>query len=653
MTCKRQTLRLAPLLAHLAFPLALAGGAAQVASAAAPAVALAAAAAPVSAPAAAAAAAPVSAPAADTPMNTIIQRELQPQLDYFFTRLAAEKEGLLIDGHKPFASNDKFLPGKIAIGLSYVLLNKTADDPTLETRLAQYRDIADMTVGMDNHSWGIYYYLSALHSLKKAGLLERAVSPATLAKLRTQLDWRKFVSQPDYELINLPTNYFGVAFSVARLRMLLGWEDDSGAAVLLKKTLHHYEAYSGTYGFSDETSGEGRFDRYSILLIAEICERFLETGLPVTPDLKQKLRKAATVALNLATETGEGFSFGRSLGPYGETAMLEILSVAAKLDVLTPEEKTFAYTYSSRIAARYTSFWYDPAMKSVDMWGNGRRTDAYRGKHRILGENFSLLHQLIFTNAQWNDAGFKDRKVDPGLGKWLARTQPKFSLTRFAKGEYDRALAVYRDRGHVFSLLMVNGGAGQHDNSPYYPLPFAHGLVAGIPDSGYANPQLLPKFKLADGTQLVGAAYLKDIKSSRVGNSWRVRYRQDELDRLGEKAPVKDARIALETEYLFAPGSITRTDTYTPRGELAVEALTLEFSSFSGAPVADGTRIRFGEGSVTGFEVTGLAACEAQPTKGSDLYKSPNGALPSHVRCASPAFSFKRPLVVRWVLKYR
>lgn len=594
-------------------------------------------------------AAPAASAAPDVPMNTIVQKELQPQLDYFFTRLAAEKEGLVIDGYKPFASNDKFLPGKIAVGLSYVLLNKAPGDPALETRLRQYREIADMTVGMDNHTWGIYYYLSALVSLKKAGLLERAISPETLARLRLQLDWRKFVSQPDFELINLPTNYFGVAFSVARLRMLLGWEDEAGSKVLLDKTLSHYDAYSGTYGFSDETAGEGRFDRYSILLIAEICERFLETGLEVTPDLKQKLRKAATVALNLATASGEGFSFGRSLGPYGETAMLEILSVAAYLDVLTPQEKNFAYTYSSRIARRYTDFWYNPAMKSVDMWGQGRRTDTYRGKHRILGENFSLLHQLIFTNGQWNSAGFKDRKVDPGLGKWLDKTQPPFSLTWFARGEYDRALAIYRDKGHVFSLLMVNGGASQHDNSPYYPLPFAHGLVAGIPDSGADRPQLLPKFTLADGTQLIGAAYIKQIASARKGKTWRVSYRQDELDKLGAKAPVKDPRIALKTEYTFAPGSITRHDTYTPQGELEVASLTLDFASFSARPVVKGKRIRFGEGSVTGFEVTGLAACAAKPEES----KSPNGPMPTLVSCATPAFTFKKPMVIKWVMTYR
>lgn len=589
----------------------------------------------------------------DTPLNAIVQNELQPQLEYFFSKLAAEKENTVIDGQKALASKDKFLPGKIAIGLSYVLLNKAKDDPALETRLREYRDIADMTVGMENHTWGVYYYLSALVSLKKAGLLERAVSPATLAKLREKLDWRKFVTQPDYELIDLPTNYYGVAFSVARLRMMLGWEDESGGKILLDKMMHHYDAYSGKYGFSDETSGEGRFDRYSILLIAEICERYLETGLPVTPELKQKLRKAATLALNLANADGTGFSFGRSLGPYGETAMLEILSVSAQLDVLTPEEKTFAYTYSSRIARRYANFWYDPDMNSVDMWGKGRRTDTYRGKHRILGENFSLLHQLIFTNEQWNQAGFKDAKVNPALAPWLARTQPAFSMTTFAKGEYDRALAVVRDRGHTFSLLMINGGAGQHDNSPYYPLPFAHDLIAGVADSGYERPQLIPKFKLADGSELIGAAYIKNIKSARVGKTWRVSYQQDELDKLGSRAPVKDARISLKTEYSFGPGSITRTDTYTPRGELAVEALTLDFASFSGAPTISGNRVRFGEGAVTGFDVTGLAACTVSPTNGNHLYKSPNGPMTSHVACASPAFSFKRPLVVKWVMRYR
>jgi len=222
---------------------------------------------------------------AQAPMNRIVQDNAYGQLEYFFDQLVKEKDGLVIDGYAPFKSGDKFLPGKIAAGLGYVLTHMEQGDPRLPQRLVDYRAIADLTIGMDNHTWGIYYYLGALYRLKQAGLLEQAVSPATLAKLRNKLDWRHFVRQPQWELINLPTNYFGVAFSIARLRMLLGWEDDSASQVLLDKMLRHYAAYSGQYGFSDETAGEGRFDRYSILLIAEICERYVETGLEVTPDL--------------------------------------------------------------------------------------------------------------------------------------------------------------------------------------------------------------------------------------------------------------------------------------------------------------------------------------------------------------------------------
>jgi hypothetical protein len=590
---------------------------------------------------------------AQTPMHQLIQTHIYPQLDYLFDKLAAEQMQVTLDGVAAFKSNDKFLPGKIAVGLSHVLLNTAPGDPRLPERLRQYRSIAAMTAQMDNHTWGIYYYLGALYSLKQAGLLEQAIDPATLESLKRSLDWRHFVTTPEFELIKLPTNYYGVAFSVARLRMLMGWEDDSGSKALLDKMMSHYATYSGKYGFSDETPGDGRFDRYSILLVAEICERYIETGLPVTPELKTMLRKAADLALKLADHNGNGFSFGRSLGPYGETAMLEILSVSAYLDVLTPQEKVYAYSYSNRIAAKYIESWYDPAIHSVDMWGKGRRTDTYRAKHRILGENFSLLHQLIFTNEMWNRAGMQGKAPRTDLQAWLERNQPKSSLAWYARGEYDRALAVYRDKGHVFSLNMVNGGPSQHDNSPYYPLPFANGLIAGTPDSGAAHPQLLPKFTLADGSELIGAAYLKQISAKQDRQRYRVAYRQDELDKLGASAPVKDARIALDTQYTFEPGRITRSDTYTPKAALKVAKLSLEFASFSDLANVKGSRISFGDGAVTSFSVEGLDTCRAESTGGEEPYKAPYGPMKTHVACESGEFMMDKPVVVKWVIDYK
>lgn len=591
-------------------------------------------------------------PLAAMPMNHIVQNELVPQIDYLFQKLRKEKTTLALDGEPAFNGKDKFLPGKIAAGLGHLLLNMPANDPKRAQYLSDYRDIADMTIDMDNHTWGIYYYILTLYQLKKAGMLEQAVTPQTLALLKKKLDWKTFVTTPDFKLINLPTNYYGVAFSIARLRMLMGWEDEADSKILLDKMLRHYETYSGTFGFSDETDGEGRFDRYSILLIAEICQRFMETGLTVTPELKGLLRKATDVALNMANTSGDGFSYGRSLGPYGETAALEILAVSAELNVLTAEEKQYAYAYATTIVAKYADFWYDPAIHSVDMWGKGRRTDAYRGKHRILGENFSLLHQLIYTNEIWNKIGFADQAPKKDFQAWLDKTRAPFTMTWFAKGEYDRALATFRDKNHVFNLLMVNGGSSQHDNSPYYPLPFSPNMIAGVADSGAGHPQLLPKFTMADGSELLGTAYIKNIRVKKDGATQRIDYQQDALTRLGAKGPIKDTRIQLETSYALASGVITRTDKYTAKQPQAIDKVSLEFGSFSSDASIVGNKVKFAKGTVDAFEVSGLTSCTVEKTNGNPDFQAPTGPMQTHVQCIATKLTLKDPLIIKWTLRY-
>jgi hypothetical protein len=280
------------------------------------------------------------------PMNRTVETRLLPQMAVLLDKLMVEKRDMTLDGVRVFDADDKFLPGKVAIGLAYLLIDTPRDDPKFATYLAGYRQIADMTVDDTNNTWGIYYYCQALHMLQEAGLLEQAVSPETLAKLKVKLDWRKFVRTDDLTLIDLPNNYYGVAFSVARLRYQLGWEDASASEALLERTLDHYRKYSGEYGFADETDGEGRFDRYSVLLIGEISHRLIEAGMPATPEVKGWLRKSVDLMLPRLNLRGEGFEYGRSIGTYGETAFLEVLTAAAKLDVLTPKEKAMAYAFS-------------------------------------------------------------------------------------------------------------------------------------------------------------------------------------------------------------------------------------------------------------------------------------------------------------------
>lgn len=198
--------------------------------------------------------------------------------------------------------------------------------------------------------------------------------------------------------------------------------------------------------------------------------------------MKAWLRKSADLVLVNLNARGDGSSYGRSTGPYGDTAFLEVLSAAAYFDVLTPVDKDMAYAFATRAVRKYVDFWVDPAMRSVNMWEKGRATDQYRNKTRILGENFSLSDQLVKTNDLWSRLGYKNRAPSPGFDACLA-TLPRTTLTWFTRGEHDRALLTYRDGSHVVSLPMVNGGPRYHNMNAYFPIPYSPRLVQGSPNA--------------------------------------------------------------------------------------------------------------------------------------------------------------------------
>lgn len=608
----------------------------------------------------------------ERPMDEIVTQQLLPTLDRLFELVRAQGVQTELLGQKVFESSDKFLPGKVAIGFSYLLLATPPADPKHAHYLEGYRDIADATVDRVNDTWGIYYYVSALWKLKKAGYLDgeqAAIRPATLEKLKPKLDWRLFVDPADYSLKNgLPTNYYGVAFSVARLRHLLGWEGPEASEALLQKMINHYKTFSA-YGFSDETDGSGRFDRYSILLIGEIMQRLIETGMQVSAEdeaaLKGWLRQSVEVIKLRMNPAGNGIDYGRSLSAYADTAFAEVLSAAEHMNVLTPQEKDVAYAFATRITAKYAEFWYDPELGSLNMWLKGRQTDSYRGIGRVLGENLSLSHQLIYTNNLWKSAGYaqKPPMATRDFVDFL-ETLPSNALTKFAgfdgqPGTYDRGLVTYRDGLRIISLPVVNGAATYHRTNPYFAIPHSYNMLSGAADRQW--PQLQPRFTFAnEGTPevLIPAAYQKNLQSSAEGKVLTVSYTQDAMDRVGGAGsggqPLRDERISASTRYTFEPGRITRIDTYTPKGPQSLAKIELEFGSYSeGATAESPTRFRYASGDVTGFEVEGLSGCSVADVSGDADYNTPNGPLKTSIRCSTPAFSLAQPLTIKWVLQYR
>lgn len=590
------------------------------------------------------------APSAIPAYDVTVRDRIQPQTEQLLIKLVKDGRKLELDGQPVFNGSDKFLPGKIAISLVDFLVSLPADDPRLPAYLADFRKIAKLTADDANDSWGAYYYLSALNKLREAGRLKDAVDPLTLAKLRVRLDWRMFVDVDTYALIDHPNNYYCVAFAIARLRTRMGWDDGAPAEKLYSKIAEHYELYSGQYGFADETDGEGRFDRYSVLLAGEIAQRFIETGGKPPQQVLTWLRKSADVMLMRLDADGQGFEYGRSIGPYGETAIIETLTAAAVLDLLTPQEKDLAYAYSARAAQRYAEFWQDPKTGSVNLWDGGRRTDDYRGKFRILGENLSLAHQYAYTSAHWARMGYGGKAPASDWAKGLA-TLPRRQVTWFQRGDYDRLLVSVRDGSRLISLPVINGGESQHMHNPYFPIPFSPGMLAGSPDG--VAPFLTPRLTLDDGSALMPLAYFKDAKVEAKGAKTTVSWRQDELDRMGERAPVADKRVSVKTTYVLEPGRITRTDVFTPAAGVKVKDIALQFGAFSGGPKQAGTTTTFADGAVRRFAVEGLKSCESGPVGQDKEYRSATGAMTTKVVCHGAPSGEATPFKITWRLDYR
>jgi hypothetical protein len=63
------------------------------------------------------------------PMNRTVETRLLPQMAVLLDKLLVEKRDMTLDGVKVFEADDKFLPGKIAIGLAYLIVDTPRTDP--------------------------------------------------------------------------------------------------------------------------------------------------------------------------------------------------------------------------------------------------------------------------------------------------------------------------------------------------------------------------------------------------------------------------------------------------------------------------------------------------------------------------------------------
>lgn len=579
-----------------------------------------------------------------------ITKDIYPFMVQMYKKMVREGQDLVLDHVKAYNAAADFLGGKVINFCSYVVLHILKEDE-YEEGLGDLRRMIVLCADMPMETWGILKALEGLYRLQRCHLLGRVVAQKELAKLKKVLDFRTFVDlENDCLRHGLPTNYYGVAFGIARFRELLGWEDEESSRKLLTHLDEHIRNFSDELGFMDETRGEGRFDRYSIVIPAELAENFLKTGAKVPEFIRNMLRASAEICLHIANDTGFGICYGRSTGAYGDTAVLQILDAACRVpELLSAGEQKLAYGYCTRIIRHFCDYWIDEDMGSVNLWEKGRGTDYYRNKNRILGETINLCNQIV-SLYDWHNPGCTPDMYGEMLRSLEARGV-SFFFVPFAKNRYQRGLVLVRDEKDVWMLPLISGGERYYSKSAYLPIPYQPGRITGIPEYDYRL--LLPALTTDQGEVLMPTVYIKNITVEKGEGAVRISYTQDALCVLTDQGPREYPGVHSETTYIFGRGEIERKDVFYIEEDIQIQRAEMEFLSFSKSTTdelrPDG--IQFEEGGIRGIIVSGYDSAVRVDVQNTEAYHTPDGQINSHIRWKKEKTVSDR-LAVSWKIRY-
>lgn len=561
--------------------------------------------------------------------RSIVDEFALPHLNECLERAAEQKQELRVDGIAVFEQNEHnwMIAGTVVNAMSCRLATQhpnLRETDSFERHLAAMRDMIAFTEPMHLQTWGIAFYLEGLFRLHRYRLLERVMDRETLERLQRKLDCHSFVDARKQALLpNYPSNYYGVAFMIAKYRERLGWGNaDCGSGLFLDRLTEHIRKCSGERLYMDDSDGRGRYDRYTLVIAGEMCMRFADISEPVPELYRAMLRKASEIVMQMANTRGNGISYGRSLGAHGDTAVLEVLPIAASLGLLSDEEMRVAHGYSLKVAQKYRRFWIDPDTGLVNMWDKGRKIDPYRGKERLLNEDLDMCLKLIKAGEYWSKLGLGGAASSSDYDQQLERMD-KFTYFAFEEGTYSRGLAVVRDRHHVIQLPLIGG---HYQETPYLPIPSENRMLMTSPKT--KQPALAPVVVLRDGSRLMPVEYMRQIDHEQHPGEFHVRYRQDAVCLLGEGVePRPDKRMRSETHYTFREGTIEREDRLYPQAGLDIAEIRLEAALFSERPERSGLKVTFDEGEVCEVEAFGFDVILLEDVRDNRDYHTPDGAL--------------------------
>lgn len=358
-------------------------------------------------------------------------------------------------------------------------------------------------------TWGKLGILRGLSQMQDAGLLG-ALSGEKLEMLKEKTNYEDFLDKKTLALKGYPTNYFQVAMACAGYREKLGWENE-GFSEILKEKLIGIMQNCSSGGWMDERPPYGRFDRYSIIICAELADTLDAIGKPVPEFVLENLKKASTLVLEMSNVKGDGIVYGRSLSVHGDCAAAEIISTALRHGLVEKNNIDEAVAYSIKIFEKTFSFWYNEKIKSFDLWTNGRTTNKYRQIHRILEVNLDMNNHLLCTLENFEKAGLAEYIPNKEIS---AENTWSVSETVFSDGENGKQALYILKRGENMIMLPVIGAGDLWRCASYLPFPSSARLLEAPPETYL--PFLTPELTLADGAVVMPVQYVNNtVFSSR------------------------------------------------------------------------------------------------------------------------------------------
>lgn len=443
--------------------------------------------------------------------------------------------------------------------------------------LLQYRDLLRYLLRTRNQTWGLSNAMAGLMDLRRLGLedgedyIRLVFDQADIRYMKNDLHWKRHFDAKRKKLIALPNNYFPVMTWVALGRYRLGWDDESMLEYFTEKCLSIFRDLS-THGWFDDT-GCGTYDVYHSVATFELTELLHAYDPKLVAHMEPYCNNLVDEYLYMGQLDGSGFPFGRTIGVNGDMWMASGLLVTMFSGFGKKEHYRNYYDLAVAAMTKSMHFWYDKQRHISNKWFDGRKTDPYMDKHRIVDATYDLYLRLIqchdlIEKLPVDDWADQSPPIDHG-GELFVHWQ---------EGRQTKATFVYKDRDLSFSFpLTCHGkpGGWLHYESNYLPNVRTN-FFFETPIYVY-QPYLNPRITLTDGTSFMPYAFYENVKADEIAGGFQLSFGQGTF-LLNRDNKCFD-QLVYHCLWLMAGRRFLRLDLWCPKEDVAIASYEYEYAA--------------------------------------------------------------------------